>query len=277
MLTSNIDQPRGVLNPGARKFHLSLHKPAADLAFFVDYYWIVEWDLRGQEPYLSETLPHPCVHLVFGEQQSGIFGVVKGAFSYLLQGEGRVFGIHFKPGAFYPFVKMPVSRFTDTVVAPHTVFGMEYCALEATFFSCSDVVMLIEPLEQFFRQRLPEQDEHIVFINQVIDCIIIEREIARVEDVAKRFHISPRTLQRLFYQYVGVSPKWVIKRYRLHEAAAQVASGAIVDWSKLALDLGYFDQAHFIKEFKTIVGKTPGEYAKLTDSISQSRDNIPIR
>jgi AraC-like DNA-binding protein len=54
----------------------------------------------------------------------------------------------------------------------------------------------------------------------------------------------------------------VIKRYRLHEAAEQLAAGEVVDWPRLALDLGYFDQAHFIKDFKTIVGRTPAEYAK---------------
>jgi AraC-like DNA-binding protein len=74
--------------------------------------------------------------------------------------------------------------------------------------------------------------------------------------------MGKRTLQRLFSQYVGVSPKWVIKRYRLHEAADQLGAGEVVDWAKLAVDLGYFDQAHFIKDFKTIVGQTPAEYAK---------------
>ena len=69
-------------------------------------------------------------------------------------------------------------------------------------------------------------------------------------------------LQRIFSQYVGVGPKWVIKRYRLQEAADQVADGEVVNWAKLALDLGYFDQAHFIKDFKSIVGKAPAEYTQ---------------
>jgi AraC-like DNA-binding protein len=73
-------------------------------------------------------------------------------------------------------------------------------------------------------------------------------------------------LQRIFSQYVGVSPKWVIKRYRLHEAAEQLAGGEVVDWPKIALELGYFDQAHFIKDFKTIVGESPAEYIKKINS-----------
>jgi AraC-like DNA-binding protein len=83
-----------------------------------------------------------------------------------------------------------------------------------------------------------------------------------VDDVVNRMGLNKRSLQRLFSQYVGVSPKWVIKRDRLHEATEQLTSGSVVNWAKLAQDLGYFDQAHFIKDFKNIVGSTPAEYAK---------------
>ena len=72
--------------------------------------------------------------------------------------------------------------------------------------------------------------------------------------------MSPRTMQRLFRRYVGVSPKWVLQRYRLHEAAERIAAGE-QDLARLGLDLGYFDQAHFIKDFKSLVGRSPAEYA----------------
>jgi AraC-like DNA-binding protein len=79
---------------------------------------------------------------------------------------------------------------------------------------------------------------------ELINQIIANREIIRVDDVVSQLNISKRTLQRMFRQYVGASPKWVIKHYRLHEAAKQVADGGAVNWSKLALDLGHFDQTH---------------------------------
>jgi AraC-like DNA-binding protein len=71
-----------------------------------------------------------------------------------------------------------------------------------------------------------------------------------------------RQLQRLFKEYVGVSPKWVIQRYRLLDAAERVAAGTIVNWADLALELGYADQAHFIRDFKGLVGRSPAEYAR---------------
>jgi len=109
---------------------------------------------------------------------------------------------------------------------------------------------------------LPERDENVAAINRIIDRIIADRAITKVDDIVYRLNLNKRALQRTFHEYVGVSPKWVIKRYRLHEAAEQLAAGDGVDWPRLALDLGYFDQAHFIKDFKAIVGTSPAEYAK---------------
>ena len=97
-------------------------------------------------------------------------------------------------------------------------------------------------------------------VNRIMDLILADREITKVEDLVRHSGVGKRTLQRLFSEYVGVSPKWVINRYRLHEALERVAAGESVDWTSLAQDLGYFDQAHFIRDFKKLVGKTPTEY-----------------
>jgi AraC-like DNA-binding protein len=259
-----IGQPRGILNPkaGEKRFQLSRHLPAPDLSFFVEFYWIVSWDLRGQGPYVQETLPHPCVHLVFEKGQSRVFGVITGKFSRLLENEGRVFSVKFKPGAFYPFVKMPVSTFTDTTISLSDAFGGESNALEEAIFACENEEEMTKIAETFLRERHPERDEYVAKINQIVDYIIAHPELTRVDELVGSFDLNKRTLQRLFNQYVGVSPKWVIKRYRLHEVAERLANGEDVDWASMALDLEYFDQAHFIKDFKAIVGKTPAEYAR---------------
>jgi AraC-like DNA-binding protein len=264
MMKSTIGKPRGILNlkAGEKKFQLSRHPPAEDLSFFVERYWIVSWDLRGQEPYVQETLPYPCVHLVFEKDQSRVFGVETGKFARLLENKGRVFGIKFKPGAFYPFVKSPVSQFTNDSISFWDAFGVESKALEEAILSREDEGEMIELAEKFLRERLPEQDKNVGIINEIVDYIIAHREITKVDDVVSRLNINKRTLQRLFRQYVGVSPKWVIKRYRLHEVAERLAEGKVVDWSGIVLELGYSDQAHFIKDFKAIVGRTPAEYAR---------------
>ena len=85
---------RGVLRPDLAATHLRLdrHKPSDALAPFVDYYWIVRWDLRGQPPYEQTVLPHPNVNLVFEASGAGIFGVDRRLFTRSLSGLGLAFG-----------------------------------------------------------------------------------------------------------------------------------------------------------------------------------------
>lgn len=260
-----MEESRGILNvrAGEKKFRLARHTPAQDLSFFVECYWIVSWDLRGQEPYVQEVLPYPCIHLVFEEERSRVYGVKTGRFTRLLENKGRVFGIKFRPGGFYPFVKMPITRFTNTAVELEEIFGSDVWEVEEEILQHGDEVRMKEVVEKFLRKRLPERDENVEEVNRVVDYIVGHREVTMVEDVVGSLGLNKRRVQRLFSQYVGVSPKWAIGRYRIHEATERVAAGHEMDWTQLALDLGYFDQAHFIKDFKAMVGQTPGEYARV--------------
>ena len=89
-----------------------------------------------------------------------------------------------------------------------------------------------------------------------MNAIAADRGIVRVEQLVDLAGIRQRALQRLFREYVGVSPKWVIQRYRLFEAAERLASGES-EGARVAHELGYFDQAHFIRDFKAMVGRSP--------------------
>ncbi|MDN5697916.1 MAG: helix-turn-helix domain-containing protein [Rubrobacter sp.] len=262
MAESGLAKARGILNPraGERRFGLSRPLPYDDLAFFVEHYWIVRWDLRGQNPYPSEVLPHPCVHLVIEKSRSRIYGVIREKFSRLLADEGKVFGVKFRPGAFYPFWKSPVSGLTGSSIGIRVAFGVAGEFLEKTVLPREGEGEMVEVVEAFLRESLPERDENVETINRVTDLITTDQAITRVEDVAVQSGINKRTLQRLFERYVGVGPKWVIRRYRLHEVAERLSEGKAVNLAELALELGYFDQAHFINDFKTIVGVTPTDY-----------------
>jgi AraC-like DNA-binding protein len=257
-------KPRGLLdvNPNAPKFSLTRYVPALDMAFFIQRYWIVEWDLRGTPPHTQETLTHPCVNIVFERGKTVIVGVETGIALDVIQGSGHVFGIKFRPGGFYPFLNASLSTITNRKLRFEDVFGLKEDALEDAILSAPDPETRVSLFEDFLRPRLPAHDDNIAFVAQIADWIMTEPSITRVEQVGQHFHVTVRTLQRLFSQYVGVSPKWVIKRYRLHEAAEQLNAGHKIDWQKLVFDLGYFDQAHFIKDFKTIIGRTPAEYAR---------------
>lgn len=253
---------RGILRPHdpAAGFRLSRHAPAPDLAYFVDYHWRVEWDLA--EPVRRETLPFPSVHLAVQAGRCGVFGPVRRQFSILLEGRGSVFAVKFRPGAFRPFLGEPVSRLRDGARPLAAVFGPPGARLEAEVLACGGAAEQIALAEAFLRARLPDPDPRIDAVNRVIDRIAGDRSVTRVEALVEPFGASLRTLQRTFGEYVGLSPKWVIQRYRLQEAAERLAHEGAGALSRLALELGYADQAHFANDFRSIVGATPTEYAR---------------
>ena len=264
-MVKQVESPaRGILNPelGKENFALARYAPSHFLESFVEHYWTVRWDLRGQPPYNSETLPHPAIHLTVEPETATLVGVVTHKFSRVLTGKGWVFGIKFNPGAFHPFVQCPISTYTDRHVRLDEVLGAPANQYAQAMRAAPDDAARVSLAEAFLRGFAPAQDEHVTLVGQIVKAIMDERAITKVDHLVSRYNINKRSLQRLFNEYVGVSPKWVIQRYRLHEATAQMVPGQTVDWSQLAVELGYFDQAHFIKDFKAIVGLTPAEYAK---------------
>jgi AraC-like DNA-binding protein len=266
MIRRKTDPPRGILKTSAadhQRYRHERYHPSPDLEPYVEHYWAVEWDLRGQAPELAETLPHPSAHMVF-EQDGGsrIWGPARAKFSRLLVDKGGVFAVKFTPGGFYPFVGVPVSKFSDTTATLHDVFGAEGDALDRAVLAENSDISRIGAVEDFLRARITEPDENVARITEIVYAVAKVREILKVEDLINRYGFNKRTLQRLFAKYVGVSPKWVIQRYRLHEAAEQLAAGVSVSQATIAMNLGYSDQAHFVRDFKAIVGLSPAAYAR---------------
>ncbi|RSM70622.1 AraC family transcriptional regulator [Actinoplanes sp. ATCC 53533] len=116
-------------------------------------------------------------------------------------------------------------------------------------------------VESFLRARLPEPDPLAEQAAAIVARIQAEPQLTRVDALARSAGLGVRRLQRLFAEYVGLGPKWVIRRYRLHEVSERLASGADIDWVRLAGELGYADQAHFIRDFTAMVGESPTHYA----------------
>ncbi len=260
-----IAVPRGVLKSAAvdrQGFEHARYHASPDLERYVEHFWAVRWDLRGAPDHLVETLPHPNVYLIFEQGAGGrIAGVARGKFTRLLAGEGSVFAVKFKPGGFYPFVRTPIANFTDSVVPVGRVWGPLGDKLARAVLAISDDGARIEVIEQFLRLRRPQRDANAALVTTIVQTIAADLKILTVGDVVLRFGLHARKVQRLFARYVGVNPKWVIQRFRLHEAAEQLARTTL-NQPALALELGYADQAHFVNDFKAIVGISPAAYAK---------------
>lgn len=213
--------------------------------------------------YSQEVLQHPGVNVVFQRDNSYIRGIESRKSVNVLQGEGQIVGVLFRPGAFHCYFQAPVSTLTDQVVNISDYFTLDNNSFEEELFTLKNKEEKIMIVERLLRQSIPDHDETVDLLNEVIDEIVYNASITKVEHLVHQFGISKRTIQRWFNQYIGVSPKWVIRRYRMHEAMELIERG--VDMTQLAMDLCYFDQAHFSKDFKAAVSKSPKQYAKGND------------
>jgi AraC-like DNA-binding protein len=262
-------RPRGVLRPPPTEGRVrhTRRKPPADLEPWIQHFWSVRWDLRGCEPFLQETVPHPNVQIVFDARSAHVAGVHTARFSTTLQGAAHVFGIKFRPGGFRPFLGSSVGALANRMVPIEQIFGSSAREWELTISDMEEDDSLIGAASEFLRARLPAADSNVVLATRLAEQISMaaegESEIRSVQALARLSGIGQRSLQRLFQEYVGASPKWVIRRYRLHELVERLKTGEAVDGAQTALDLGYCDQAHLINDFRAIIGYSPSRYRRL--------------
>lgn len=242
--------------------------PPSSLAEYVAHFWSVEWDVR--RPKLAETLPHPTFHVVFERssergEQAEVAGVPRGRFTRRLSGEGYVFGVKFRPAMFQPLLGASASSLTGKLVPVSAVFGAAGEALADAVFAVDTLQARAEVVERWLAPLLEGLPRGAVMTQQgvrdVVETMASDRRLLRVEAVSELAGCDVRTLQRHFRQFVGVRPKWVILRYRLHEAAERLKSADAPSFAELATELGYADQAHFVHDFKKWVGRTPGDFA----------------
>ena len=236
---------------------------AADLADLVERHWLVTWDLPPGRTQEVTLLPHPCVNLVFDAGMVAIAGVGRERFTYPYTGSGRVFGVKFRPGGFRPlFGGRSVSELTDRTVPLASLWGADASRFAKELAGAPGLDELVAVAERHLRAHWPPPDPEVAVVGKIVSALLYDRTTTRVDDVVARFGIPARSLQRLFERSVGVSPKWVLRRYRLHEAAARLAEGTSGTWAEVAVELGYFDQSHFIRDFTREIGITPVAYVE---------------
>ncbi|MFD4636675.1 DUF6597 domain-containing transcriptional factor [Lentzea sp. NPDC058436] len=226
--------------------------PCAALQPYLEHYWLIDGEL--DEPYTSHVVPHPSVNVVFerGFDRPEIAGVGLGLFSRVLHGRIRVAGVQFRPGGFRPFRPEPVSEWTGR----HVRLDVP----SSPVLDVEDEDDRVAALDAFLLGLGPVADPQATLAMELVQRIRDDRSVRRVSGFARDCGVAVRTMQRLFADYVGVSPKWVILRYRIHEALERAETD--VEWAGLAADLGYSDQAHLVRDFTQTVGVSPTAYAR---------------
>jgi AraC-like DNA-binding protein len=236
---------------------LPARPPLDDL---VEHYWLIDW--RLDTPHDQYVVPHPCVNVVW---QSGVAPIVVGVESGLshvrLRGTGRVFGVQFRPGGFRPFTAGPVSRLNDRREPLHQQWALPHADLDVLVCGDADDQVKASAVDDYLQALPPSTvSEATRQAMRLAHQVRTDRTLLRVEELARHARMSTRALQRLFADHVGVGPKWVIRRYRIHEAIER--AGGDINWAALAADLGYADQAHLVRDFTAATGTSPAAYAR---------------
>jgi AraC-like DNA-binding protein len=263
-MKTSAESTHGILEPTTGRAHFVLERraPAPGLEPWVERHWTVRWEL-GEGSFEQEVLPHPSVNLSSEPGLIAVYGIPLGRSPHRIEGSGMVVGTKFKPGGFAAWSRIPVADLGNRRVPLGEALGASGRRLERGLAAVAgDAGAHIELVEDYLSARLPDPDPRYELVSEVVAEMLSAAPGTTVAELAERHAVSPRNLQRLFREYVGVGPKWVLKRYRVHEAAERIAAGEVEDGAALAADLGYADQSHFIADFSAQVGRSPGEYAR---------------
>lgn len=239
---------------GLEHFSLEREPAPADLKNVIEGFWVVRWDLGGRPPFHQEVLPYPCVNVVFEDGRFMAHGPCTKRFVARLSGVGWVLGAKFTPAGFARLASVQMRALVDRVLPLEDATGLPPRHADDPAAARAALLEFLAPFAG--------ADPTVARVNALVDRAQDDRAISRADDLARIAGISVRSLHRLFEQFVGVSPKWVVRRARVQEAAERVARGARVDWAATAQELGYHDQAHFIRDFRAQIGSTPTAYAR---------------
>lgn len=270
----------GVLRPERLAEFTTLERfdCAPELRHWVENYWRLTWSLPPGLSYPSHLVPHPACTLSIergdtrpevGTDPVVVTGVPTRRFDVDLRGSGWVLAAKFRPGGFAALTGVDASGLTDRVRALIDVLpdpagrglARRLAQLE-TGVEQSDCEAMVGRFDTALGRAAVrvDADPRYDLVLRIVAELLADRELVRVAQVAARFDIPERTLQRLFLRYVGVPPKWLISRYRLHDAITSIDGGYAGSLAELAASLGWYDQAHFNREFVALTGTSPGDY-----------------
>lgn len=261
----------GVLHQkqSAEHFQLRRYLPGTTLAPLVEQFWLVDWDLSGQPAHNQQNLPDPNMHLVISDKSAKVLGPVSKKYNYNMQGKGKIIGVKFNLGVLAKRFNCPLDKTIDREFAATDVFAMDdqQTLIGNALNAITDeavVAYLSHELQPFVHSLSPAVQK----VQTLTEQIKVNSDINRVEMLADYAQISVRSLQRLFKTYVGLSPKWLIRKYRLHQTLEALENQPL-SLAELATNLGYADQSHLIRDFNEFLNITPKQYASI-DALTKS-------
>ena len=236
------------------------------------------WSLKTPPPVphnLTEILPADGrIELIFSfagrstrqagaqppQRYAGAFLMGSRAQGYQLQHEGasHFIAVRFRPAGLAAFLPVPLAELTDSIVDLRDLWGREIQFLHEQLYEAPlpNALSMI----QDFLQRHYAPPRHYTTIHHALRQIHQRHGQLRMGPLANDLNMSQKHLERLFQRYVGHTPKGYARIVRFQEVLQALTSRKAGDVAGLGHQLGYFDQAHLINDFKDFTGLTPGQY-----------------
>ena len=249
--------------------------PPAHLASYVRFFWALETDVAPGDEFVHRSMADGCVEIVFsyrgvfdevtetGSIESSILASVQAqSTSYRRYSTGKGFGIF---GAYlYPFslpklFSLPASDFTNVSLDLESVIGLDARRLDERMHAAATNELRVAIACEFLTARLAKNSRDLPQIHLAVLSMLAAKGDVRIAAMAREFAVSTRQFERRFKEFAGLSPKLYSRVVRF-QAATQYRVDGVRDLTEIAYACGYYDQSHFINDFREFSGYTPKEY-----------------
>ncbi len=268
--------------------------PTLQLIPYIDCFWELKGSIGDSVNSPERILPNGYSELIFNladpisrienscevksRYKSYVVGQSRKAVHIQPQGRIDLFGVSFRTAGAYPFFKQPLIGLTDKIVDLGSLWGKLAPNLEEKIGNVSSTHMRIEVITKALLYILSTsklQIDSSVF--PAVQAIILSGGQGKIGHIADTLSISRRLLEKKFSRFVGISPKSLarITRFQSIFDSVNIAKGC--DWASAVFKCGYFDQAHFIKDFKEFCGQTPTLYVETEQQIAKNFYKVPQR
>jgi AraC-like DNA-binding protein len=249
------------------------YAPCEELQPYVECYWSgIAHPPETTSATAQRVVPDGCIDIVFefkaplaedpswlpsSIESSMVVGTMSRPLIVTASSEIQFLGVRFKPGKAHGFFRVAAGELTDCTVPLDDIWGRIGSNLVSTLSEQHSLRHMIVRLEKELLKRLHSFDAEDPYIQPIIGFILDRRGAVSVQSLSALAGISRQHIARKFDHYVGISPKLFCRVVRFQNMMRSVASPGNVDWASAALDLGYYDQAHMISDFKEFSGLTP--------------------
>jgi AraC-like DNA-binding protein len=233
----------------------------------------------------ERILPDGCVELIFNlaeafkrhhsnreleiQPQTLVAGQMRRYAMIAPTGRVKLFGVRFHPGGAYPFFQFPLSELTDQIIGFDGVWNRAGKELADRIQSARSVRERIGIIETTLLARLEQCHSADRLVDAVVKTIIAREGLVSVDRLRRNLGVSERQLERKFQKMVGITPKFLCRTLRFQKIFKAVAGNQAVNWGFIASECGYYDQAHFIRDFKEFSGQNPSAYFSEDHELSE--------